>query len=613
MCEPPDVALHPEAPVSIVALALTVCASSAEPGVGPPNDNSSVDARDAPVADAGAGASETRAAAGDPAPLEALLVDVLDRASASLADRPEPPHYLSLAVEDWEQVTLSVRDGTIGQRKTERVRLLDVDVRTGTPELDSSHPLRGFSSLAEADRRTVQVPLDEQFALRHAVWRALDEAYRSAAERIVVLRANRNVKVEEEDPAPDFEPRAPVVARASVPPLPEGVIDAWEPHLLAASQRLSAAPELISGGVTLQLERVRDTFVDSEGTRLVHGRTHGRLSLVLNAVAPDGDEVQVFDATDVHDPSRLDPAAVEARVDAALHQLRARLAAPRADPYSGPVLLVGRAAGVFFHEVLGHRVEGHRQKRDDEGKTFADQVGRRVLPAWIDIYDDPTIAALAGEQLNGHYAYDDEGVPAQRAPLVEDGVFVGFLMGRSPIEGFEHSNGHGRRSSGYAAQSRMGNTIVDVSAPLSSEQLRARLVEQVRQQGLEYGYIVEEIEGGFTMTGRITPNAFNVRASSTRRVFADGRPDEQVRGIDLVGTPLVAFDNLIAAGDDPQVFNGVCGAESGWVPVSAVSPSILFRRLEFQLKEKGEDRPPLLAKPTVEGDGTSSADGEVGR
>ena len=106
------------------------------------------------------------------------------------------------------------------------------------------------------------------------------------------------------------------------------------------------------------------------------------------------------------------------------------------------------------------------------------------------------------------------------------------------------------------------------------------------------------------MTGRVTPNAFNVRASTTWRVYADGRPDELVRGIDLVGTPLVAFDNLIAAGDDPMVFNGTCGAESGWVPVSAVAPSILFRRLEFQLKEKGQDRPPLLAKPGLPEDGS---------
>lgn len=543
-----------------------------------------------------------------PSPLETLLVDELDRATEALGHQPEPPHYVSISVEDWHQTTISARDGTLGTSRDQRVRFLDVDVRTGTPELDSTHPLRGFSALAEEDRNAIQAPVDDGYALRHAIWRAVDARYRSAAERIVVLRANLNVKVEEEDPAPDFEPREPIVDRFEVPAqqLPTEV---WQPVLVGLSERFDAVPEVVQGIVTLQADRMVETFVDTEGTRLVHGRTRARISMVLTSVAPDGDEVTVYDATDVHDLDRLpSPAELTARADRAIAELRARLAAPRADPYSGPVMLTGQAAGVFFHEVLGHRVEGHRQKREDEGKTFADQIGKVVLPPWIDVYDDPTQTELAGEQLNGNYRYDDEGVPAQRADLVNDGVFVGFLMGRSPIPAVAHSNGHGRRSAGHEAESRMGNTIVEVSKPLSAATMRSRLVEQVKKQGLAYGYVVDEIEGGFTMTGRVTPNAFNVRASSTWRVYADGRPDEQVRGIDLVGTPLVAFSNLIGAGDDPQVFNGTCGAESGWVPVSAVAPSILFSRLEFQLKEKGQERPPLLAKPTIPDDGESSAE-----
>ncbi|HHO51257.1 MAG TPA: hypothetical protein ENK18_10385, partial [Deltaproteobacteria bacterium] len=350
---------------------------------------------------------------------------------------------------------------------------------------------------------------------------------------------------------------------------------------------------------TLVADRTVTTFVDTEGSRLVHGRRHARLSLAISSTADDGDRVQVFRAVDVHDPERLpDREQTTAWIADALAELHARLEAPRADPYSGPVLLRGKAAAVFFHEVLGHRVEGHRQKREDEGRTFGEQVGRPVLPDWLDVYDDPRVEELLDTQLNGHYAYDDEGVAAARAPLVEDGVFVGFLMGRSPIPGFEQSNGHGRRSTGNPPLARMGNTLVEASSPVSRGALRSRLVEQLRRDGLSFGYVVDEIEGGFTLTGRITPNAFNVRAATTWRVFADGRPDELVRGIDLVGTPLVAFGNLLAAGDDPQVFNGTCGAESGWVPVSAVAPSLLFSRLEFQLKEKGQDRPPLLSKPS---------------
>lgn len=364
------------------------------------------------------------------------------------------------------------------------------------------------------------------------------------------------------------------------------------------SARLERSFAVHRSAVTLEADRVVRTFVDTEGTRLSHGRRHARISLALASTAPDGDEVSVFRSEDVHALDRLpEPAALDAWADDAVAELEALVNAPRGEPYSGPVLLEGKAAAVFFHEVLGHRVEGHRQKREDEGKTFAEQVGEVVLPRWLDVYDDPTVASMAGEDLNGYYAYDDEGVPAQRADIVDDGVFVGFLMGRSPIAQDPHSNGHGRRSTGHAAEARMGNTIVEARRAVPRAKLREQLLAAVKAQGLPYGYVVDEIEGGFTMTGRVTPNAFNVRASTTWRVWADGRPDELVRGIDLVGTPLVAFHNLVAAGDDPQVFNGTCGSDSGWVPVSGVAPSLLFRRLEFQLKEKGQDRPPLLVKP----------------
>ncbi|HMV65795.1 MAG TPA: metallopeptidase TldD-related protein, partial [Myxococcota bacterium] len=282
-------------------------------------------------------------------------------------------------------------------------------------------------------------------------------------------------------------------------------------------------------------------------------------------------------------------------------RLVALRAAPRAGPYTGPVLLSGRATGVFFHEVMGHRVEGHRQKSDSEGKTFLEYVGRPVLPRWVDVVDDPTQERFGDVDLNGYYVWDDQGVAAEPAVLVDDGVFRGFLMGRSPLSVAPTSNGHGRRSPGHEATARMGNTLVRVTGGLDDTKLAAALRKEAAAQGLEYAYRVEEIDGGFTMTGRVVPNAFNVRASVTWRVYVDGRPDELVRGIDLVGTPLAAFQGIIAAGDRYEVFNGTCGAESGWVPVSAVAPPMLFRRLEMQLKEKGSDRPPLLAPPLPAG------------
>jgi TldD protein len=542
--------------------------------------------------------------------LRPLLADELDRALAALADRTERPHYAAIAIEDRYEGHLSARNGTIFSESDDVARYLDVDLRVGEPALDSTHELRGFSAMEGDDRAAVAIPVDDEAAVRHAVWRTLDARYREHAERIVLVRANQRVKVEEERVAPDFGPGAPAGADGPVAPADASLAPEWAAILSDLSAILDDHPDVQSSGATLDREHVVKTFVDSEDRALRHQWTHTRLSMSVSTTAADGDVVSQFDAIDVHDPASLpDADALRAKARALVDRLIALRDAPRGEPFSGPVLLAGKATGVFFHEVLGHRVEGHRQKREDEGQTFADLVGQRVLPTWVDVYDDPTVARRAGEDLNGHYVYDDEGSPASRADIVRDGLFAGFLMGRSPIPGFEQTNGHSRRAAGNPPVPRMGNTIVDVEGGVPLAQLKDRLRALAREQGLPFGVLVEEIDGGFTLTGRTMPNAFNVRASTSYRVYVDGRPDELVRGIDLVGTPLVAFDNVVAAGDTPEVFNGFCGAESGWVPVSAVAPPLLFRRLEFQLKEKAQDRPPLLPKPRTT-DGAADA-GEV--
>jgi predicted Zn-dependent protease len=224
-------------------------------------------------------------------------------------------------------------------------------------------------------------------------------------------------------------------------------------------------------------------------------------------------------------------------------------------------------------------------------------VGQAILPSFLSVYDDPTLTKWGDVDLAGSYPYDDEGVVASRASLVDKGVLRGFLMSRSPIKGFEHSNGHGRRQPGNAVVARQGNLIVEASRSVSYDDLRAQLVAEVKRQNKPFGLVFDDISGGFTFTGRSTPNAFTVKPVTVWRVFADGRPDELVRGVDMIGTPLTTFSRILAASDRTEVFNGVCGAESGWVPVSAVAPDLLISEVEVQRKEKENDRPPLLQAP----------------
>lgn len=548
------------------------------------------------------------ALAADPLP---VVSAELDRAMAHWATAGEVPHHVAIAVTDLESVSVSARDGTLALDDHGQRRSLDVDLRLGTPERDSTHDLRGMSSLDDDTRTWLAAPWDgpgEEAALRTTLWRELDARWRDARERIVLLRADQAVRVEEEDPAADFEPRAPVTAREVPAPLglDDARLGALRDTLVRVSDLLGSAPHVVSSEASFDARRSVTTYVDTEGSTLVHGGLRLRVGLSVRVVADDGDELRLYRGTTVQDPSRLpDAATLMAWAQQLVVDADALSRAPRATPYTGPVLLLGKAAGVFVHEVMGHRVEGERNKDESEGKTFLAYLGQRVLPADVDIVDDPTVASFGGTDLSGFYRFDDQGVPAQRAVLVDDGVFRGFLMSRSPLQGFPHSNGHGRRQPGNAPAARMGNTMLSSSAGQPVAVLRKKLLAEARAQGLSFAYVVEEIDGGFTLTGRELPNAFNVRASRTWRVYVDGRPDELVRGLDLVGTPLAAFQNVIGVGDTSEVFDGVCGAESGWVPVSAVSPPLLFRRLEFQLKEKGSERAPLLPRPDVDGDATA--------
>jgi len=278
-------------------------------------------------------------------------------------------------------------------------------------------------------------------------------------------------------------------------------------------------------------------------------------------------------------------------------EMQGLVKAPLNEPSVGPAMLTGRAAAVFFHEVFGHRAEGHRQKDISEGQTFAKKVGEPILPDFLSIVDDPTTKKEGHDDLLGYYRFDDEGVSSHEVILVDHGTLKNFEMSRSPLADFPHSNGHGRRQLGATPVSRQGNLIVKSNKTVTNAELRAELIALVKKQNKQYGLLIDDIAGGFTFTGRGLPQAFQVQSLVVYKVFADGRPDELVRGVDIVGTPLAALTKIVATGDTPEVFNGYCGAESGSVPVSAVAPAILTTELEVQKKQTDTDAPPILPPP----------------
>lgn len=543
---------------------------------------------------------------GEPTPVLALLEHELAVNFAKLTSDAveQPTYFMAYDLVGHESLWLEANDGALDKRHIDADRSVDVDIRVGDPTLDNGHPTNGYYGGIGLGGG-VQVSLtDEPLSLAQALWLVTELQYQDALEAFIQAMSDESMLTREDEPIhPDFtlvdEPLVHIEKPKHVDL--EVIAEKWAPVVAKLSGILDADPVVQQAAVMLNAVVENRSYVDTEGAKIQSGRVRVRLMLMVTTQAVDGMALERFVSFERHDAAEL-PSPAE--LEALAHQLRGELLAlrkaPIAEPYTGPAVLEGPAAGVFFHEIFGHRLEGHRQKDDDEGQTFTKMLGQQILPAFIDVYDDPTLATLDGIPLNGHYFVDDEAIPAQRANLVSGGVLEGFLLSRSVVSPFAESNGHGRRERGNRVVARQGNLIVSARETVPEADMRALLIAEAKAQGKPYGVWFSDIQGGYTITDRSGPQAFKVLPLMVYKVWTDGRPDELVRGADIVGTPLAAFETIVAAGDEPGVFNGMCGAESGWVPVSAVSPSLLLSKLEIEKAMHDRDKPPLLPSPPRE-------------
>lgn len=531
-------------------------------------------------------------------PMLAVMAAENARWMNELRRRPDPAYYLAYQLVEQRVVSLEAEGGALTSDSDETTRNLDLDVRVGSPALDNTRALAGDDSGHNAPlSRRGYVPFgDDPAALAHHLWLETDRRYREAALALTYVREDQ-ATLSAEAAAPDFASAPPVVYTQAQAKL---VFDkaAWSERLRDCSARaLRGAATRGSCGVTFTEQTV--WLVNSEGSRIQQSWTSAQLSVSVGVKADDGMNLARLEQRFGVQPADLpDDAAVGQILDTVVADLGDLEKAPLAEPYVGPAILEGRAAGVFFHEVFGHRIEGHRQKDETSGKTFSSYVGQPIAPPWLSVYDDATLTTLGGVQLNGFYRYDDEGVAARRVPLVERGTLVGFLLGRNPIIGFPTSNGHGRKAPGLPAVARQGNLVVEAARSVEGAELERLLLAEVKAQGRRYGMIFTDISGGFTNTSAFAPQAFKVNPVMAYRLYPDGRR-ELVRGVDISGTPLAALQSIRAAGRTVETFNGVCGAESGWVPVSASAPSLLVEKLEIESSFRPLDRPPILAPPAI--------------
>lgn len=535
-------------------------------------------------------------------PLEKILQQEAKRNLDKLSTLETPAYYISYRVYETTEGSGGSTFGEVKNRNQSKNRLMHAIVRVGTPELDNTHEIKSKDNNWDfSEAGIVELPLTtDEATLSLIIWDYTDKVYKEAAKRFQKVKANVSVVVAAEDKSPDFSTESSEVY--SEPALSDQSfareIDLLTQRTKQYSSLFKENKELNSGDAFFRLMLVRSYFANTEGAMQAQNSLQYRLSLNASTVADDGMNLPLYQSYYAHTLKELpDDPKVEQDVKEMSRMLSALRLAPVADTYAGPALLTPEASGVFFHEFFGHRIEGARMKQEADAQTFKKKIGELVLAEDMSVFFDPSIKFYKKIPLSGSYIFDDEGIRGKRVDIVKKGRLETFLMSRTPIEGLLNSNGHGRGMIYYAPVTRQSNMIIESSAPKTDQELRTLLQTELTRLDKPYGYLFSKVSGGFTNTNRINANSFNVTPLVVYRIYADGRPDELVRGVNMIGTPLSMFSQIGACSKEVDVFNGYCGAESGSIPVSCIAPAVYVKMVETQRQAKSFAQPPILPRP----------------
>ncbi|MCR9142615.1 MAG: metallopeptidase TldD-related protein [bacterium] len=521
--------------------------------------------------------------------IKQYMREELNRSRTQFKIRGKPRiYYISYLFRNQHTDRLWGRLGAINETAGRTHNSVYCDVRVGSNRYDNVSG-GGLEDNNPQDESVdyINLPIEiSKDAFQFGLWKLTDARYREAAEQYYD-RKSRELHFVEANPELPSRIKQPVQNDFKFKKFENVDLEYWKRLIRKAGLQIKKHKAIKNSWFEFISHRRQHLFLNSQGSVILQQLAIYELRFHVWVLTKDGEglsqEVNLIEG-DINDlPSEKEFLKI---LNARIEALLAIRTAPRINSYSGPVLLSPDACGLFFHEVVGHRLEGSRLLSPDEGATFMDLRGKRIAPDFIDIVDDPTVDTYAdGRSMIGAFPYDDEGAESKRTVLVEKGVLKSFLTTSAPIPGQRKLNGHARNNLHERPISRMGNLFVINRKPTSREEIRERFIEEIKKQKKPFGIMVKEVLGGETGTGSYDFQAFKGEILSAVRVFPDGT-EEPVRGVDFVGTPLSALDSVICLGDDAVMDNSYCGAESGMVPVSTIAPSMLIRNLELQSQDR---------------------------
>ncbi len=515
----------------------------------------------------------------------------------------EKPYFLSYQLKSEEDYYIWGRNGAVyaiySGDPLHTSNTIYAEVRVGSHKFDNTtHGGIKFDTKDTDSYNHTTAPLSNNlYALKRQLWQLTDAKYKESLSQLLNKKGRMLKEKIDKDDSDNFSQEQKVEFFAHDPELTVDT-DYIESIIRDVSAEFNKYDDIINSWVMFRALKTLKFFVNTEGSRIITAKTNYDISMHGLVLSDDGMSLDLSRESYFEKYSHI-PAIEKLKQNAVIliEDLMHLKEAEPMEPYSGPAILKGEAAAVFFHEAIGHRLEGERQISDEEGQTFSGKLGEKILPDYITVRDNPKAEKFEENYLMGSYTHDDQGVPAQDVVLVKDGVLTNYLMSRTPIDKFEKSNGHGRHKDHQFPIARMGNLFVSSKKELTEDQLRDKLLLEVEKQKKEYGIIIKEVEGGETNTSNYSFQAFSGTPKIVYKVDLKTGKEKMVRGVKFVGTPLTSINKILATSDNYQVFNGFCGAESGSVPVSGVAPSILVEELELQKNQDKRKTPPILPPP----------------
>jgi len=507
----------------------------------------------------------------------------------------DKPYFMSYLIKENTVNQIMAKFGSLILSENSKTRKLFVDVRVGDYQFDNS--VNGKSGSSSSYKRSTLLPIENDIdAIRAIIWQITDDTYKKSLTQYFNKKAKKVQEVDKNN-LPNFSKEKPSIYIGKELEL---VFDKkeWEEKIKEISSIVKQYRELDDSSITFTAQKETVFFINSEKSKYITDDILYSINIDLSAISEDGNVINNFGSLhykNIADIPDLD--TIKKEVEKLINEAYEIKNAKSINPINVPAILEPEAAGILFHEAVGHRLEGERQIDETQGQTFSERVGTQIIPTFLSIEDNPSLYDFNSDSLLGYFVYDDQGIRGKKVPLVQKGILKNFLLSRTPVKGFANSNGHGRASNGRAPMARMSNLIIRSENEVSKQELKKLLIQEIKKQNKDFGLIIKKMTGGETNTSSYDFQAFKATPLLLHKVDPDTGEETPVRGVEIVGTPLISINKIIATGNNYKAFNGFCGAESGYVPVSTIAPSILISEIELQKTTSEKEKKPILPPP----------------